>query len=157
MRNKIFVIVVILFAFSVYVTPVEAKRLAPLPVESVTFGGIRYSVINDKVGYVEAWDIQNNQQLWKKEIYNINYSDFLEKDVQDAYITSLRIEDNVLLVTDENGKIYKVDLKTGDKAIPYLTRNVVWLPILGICVFSLSVFILCLIIVKRKFQKQVKL
>jgi hypothetical protein len=114
MKNKIIVAIVVIFALFVGTTSVFAKRLAPTPVEDLVFNGIKYSVSNVEMGYVEARDVQNNILIWRKQIYKVTYDVNLEKDVQDVYITNLQIEDINLLVTNEKGVVYKVDLKTGN-------------------------------------------
>lgn len=116
-KNKIIVVMVVIFALFVGATSVFAKRLAPTPVNDVVFNGIKYSASNVEMGYVEARDIQNNTLIWKKEVYKVTYDNNLEKDVQDVFVTHLQIEDNNLLVTNEKGEIYKIDLKTGKNAI----------------------------------------
>ncbi|MBI2600318.1 hypothetical protein HYW43_05375 [Candidatus Daviesbacteria bacterium] len=117
MKNRIAVAIVIVFALFVCTTSVFAKRSAPAPVNDIVFDGIKYSATNVEIGYVEARNAQNNQLIWKKQVYKVTYKNNLEKDVQNVYITSLYIEDNNLLVTNEKGEIYKLDPKTGVNVI----------------------------------------
>ena len=90
---------------------IQAKRVAPTPVESVHFEGIRYEVSG--MGVVLAWDEKNNRKLWENRIYEISYIPNLETDVQDIWIKKLEISNDALSVTDERDLVYKVDLKTG--------------------------------------------
>jgi len=114
MKNKIAVVIVFLLISLVGTTSVFAKRLAPTPVNDIVFNGIKYSASNIEMGYVEARNIQNNKLIWRKQVYKVTYDANLEKDVQDVYITNLQIEDTNLLVTNEKGVVYKVDLNTGN-------------------------------------------
>ncbi len=91
---------------------IQAKRMAPNPVEPIYFEGIRYEVSD--MGVVLAWDEKNNQELWKNTIYNVSYNSTIEKDVQDVWITKLEVVNGFLLVTNERDAIYKVDLKRGN-------------------------------------------
>lgn len=100
--------------------PVEAKRSAPKKAEPVVFQNIKYLAPaftesnNHKQlsGYIEAWDTRANKKLWELKIYDIKYDPGLEKDVQEIYITSLRIEYGKLIVTNEAGEEYEVELAT---------------------------------------------
>lgn len=93
-------------------TNIQAKRSAPAPVEPVSFEGIRYEVSG--MGVVLAWDEKNNQELWKKKIYEVSHKSNLETDVQDIWITKLEVAKGVLLVTNEKKNVYEVDLTTGE-------------------------------------------
>lgn len=87
------------------------KRMAPKPVKSLIYNGIRYSVNHEKIGYVEAWDIKAKKKIWELKIYDIKYDPHLERDVQWVFITSLELNGNCLIVTNEKGNKYKVDIK----------------------------------------------
>lgn len=97
----------------------EAKRAAPKEVDPVIHKGIRYVAAHFKMegkefghGYIEAWDIASNRKLWDLRIYEEKYDPYIERDVQDVFITSLTIKDDHLVVTNERGEVYEVDLRT---------------------------------------------
>lgn len=94
------------------VSPVSAKRLAPRPVTPVIVNSVEYSAPVDFVGVVVATDVSSREVLWKKRIYRIRYLPFLETDVQDVYISSLSIEGNALIVANERGCQFALDLAT---------------------------------------------
>lgn len=93
-----------------------AKRLAPKVVKPVYHNGIEYSAPpfvgrNQNGGYVEAKNRKTGQRIWLKRVYKIDYEKNLEKDVQDVFIKSLKVEGDTLIVTDERGLVHKVSLK----------------------------------------------
>ncbi|MBI3930380.1 MAG: hypothetical protein HY319_32895 [Armatimonadetes bacterium] len=63
-------------------------------------------------GYVEALDESTNTRLWELRVYTLDYDPGTEGDVQDVFISSLAMGDGVLVVTDERGREYHVDLAT---------------------------------------------
>lgn len=123
MNNKITVFIGVLLFLFVFITSVFAKRLGPPSVDDVIFDGVKYSAPNIEIGYVEAKNINDNSLIWKKKVYDVNYQNNLEKDVQDIYITNLKIEDTNLLVTNERGEVYRINLKTGEGSINNLKNN----------------------------------
>jgi hypothetical protein len=96
----------------------DAKRAAPGEVSPVIWNGVRYAAAPHggcgfaHPGCVEASDAETGQTLWKIEVYQIQYRPDLEKDVQDVFIISLKVEGNRLVVTNERGEIYEVNLET---------------------------------------------
>jgi hypothetical protein len=50
--------------------------------------------------------------LWQAEVYPIEIDPTVELDVQYVYITSLKIERGQLIVKNESGQVFMVDLKT---------------------------------------------
>lgn len=100
-----------------------AKRSPPTPVKPVSHDGVTYKAYHKILGktkqgkqgflaYVEAWDENTKKKLWRLKVYEIVYDLNLETDVQDVYIKTLAIDKGSLLVTDEGGKRFMVDLKT---------------------------------------------
>jgi hypothetical protein len=61
-------------------------------------------------GYVVATDAKTGKQLWDLKIYQLNYDKTLEGDVQHIFITSLKISSGRLLVKNEKGGQYTIDL-----------------------------------------------
>jgi len=97
-----------------------AKR-GPAPVlPPLTVNGVRYSVSG---GHVEkepvsavvlhAVDRSSGHPVWEATLYEIKLNPPLETDVQDVYVTSMQVVDDVLEVANEAGDTIKVDLATG--------------------------------------------
>jgi len=91
---------------------VEAKRLPPQEVEPVIYNGIKYTATHEKMGYVEAWDIKTGKKLWEKKVYDVKIDPYMEADVQWVFITNLSIKDGKLIVVNENGNRYEIDIES---------------------------------------------
>jgi hypothetical protein len=118
----------VLCAIVVAASNVSAKRVAPLPVQPVELNGMRYEAPHFCVlvkpqllsrngdcpngGIVQAIEIHSGQVLWTVRVYETQYDERLERDVQDVFITGLRIEGDHLIVKNERGNIYKINLLT---------------------------------------------
>lgn len=87
----------------------DAKRAMPKEVAPVTFKGITYRAILTPVGLVAAYKGSESRPLWTKQIYVARYKLDLEKDVQDVFITNLKITEKGLVVSTEDGD-YILDL-----------------------------------------------
>ena len=102
--------------------PGEAKRLAPDPVEPVSFEGRRYEAIQfgkarglgQNGGHVAAIDEASGRELWVRRIYAIRYDRGREGDKQDVFITGLTLVPaaHALLIENERGDRYRLDLRT---------------------------------------------
>lgn len=104
MKSFIFISVMLPFIF------VHAKRLAPIPVKPITNAGLRYealpwatdnSKMNQNGGYVQVINTRNNLPICTKQIYETKYDVNLERDVQDNFITNLKIENGQLIISSE--------------------------------------------------------
>jgi len=106
--------VIILLAVVVSLSlTLSAKRAPPQPVAPVFQNNVKYSAAGDgRTGIVIASDASSGKELWRVEIFRVDYNPRLEEDVQDVYITELKLEDNRLLVKDEKLRCYLVDLST---------------------------------------------
>ena len=89
-----------------------AKRSAPKEVPALTRNGVVYSVPHEKMGTVAAKEEKSGKELWSKQIYTVKYEPGLETDVQDCFITELRFEKEVLIVSNENNDQYELDPAT---------------------------------------------
>ncbi len=91
-----------------------AKRAAPKPVQSVRAGNIEYRATTGSYrgDSVEAWDVKENDLLWRRQIFVIQFDPNLERDVQDVHIRQMKLDGQKLLITNENGSKYELDLKT---------------------------------------------
>ncbi len=94
------------------VSTVHAKRAAPAKVPPVTAGQIEYRAPRSQMGCVEAWDTKSNEMIWRRQIYVVKYTVGLERDVQDVFITTLKLKDNTFIVTNERKSEYELDLDT---------------------------------------------
>jgi hypothetical protein len=96
-----------------------AKRSAPAEVVAVRHGGLEYRVQHQAgngylPGFVEAWDIAKNGQVWFRQIYVIRRDPELEGDVQDVFIKSLKLiaDRNALEITHERDGVFELNLDT---------------------------------------------
>ena len=87
-----------------------AKRLAPAPVKPITNAGLRFEVLqwasdNSKMkqngGFIQVVNTRNNLPICTKQVYETKYDKDLEQDVQDNFITGLKIENAHLVVNSE--------------------------------------------------------
>jgi hypothetical protein len=92
--------------------PISAKRPPPKVVKPVTVAGVTFSAPGWPIGIVIATDAPSGRELWRQRIYTVRYDRTLEQDVQDVFITSLKIRGNVLLITNERGERFELDLST---------------------------------------------
>ena len=104
------------------------KRAAPLDVEPIEHAGVRYEAphwcwgiesqspgdLCSNGGIVQAFEARTNRLLWTLRIYTTEYDPDLERDVQDVFITSLSIDGIHLIVENEQGAVFAVDLQTHD-------------------------------------------
>lgn len=89
-----------------------AKRAAPRDVPPVATDEVEYSAPTDRMGVVVATDRASHKMLWCRRIYVVHRRPSLEKDVQDVFITKLALEGRLLIVSNERGTDYALDLKT---------------------------------------------
>ena len=87
------------------------KRLPPKKVNPIVIGNIEYSVLMNKI---IATDTLEKVIKWKKSIYEIAYDKNLESDVQDIHIDSISLLDNSLLIRNEEGKYFLLNLNNGE-------------------------------------------
>ena len=111
---KFLTILTTIIAFSVCNKAI-AKR-APAPkIRPLIYRGVKIIAPNtpQKMGYVEAWDMEENKKVWEKKVYDVVIDPKKEADVQWIFISSLEIKDGRLIVKDERNKIYIVNLPPG--------------------------------------------
>lgn len=94
------------------VAPALAKRSAPKPVAPVVVGSVQYSVPLWEMGFVVATDTATRKELWRVRVYEVPIDPNLEEDVQHVFITSLSLDGGALIVTNEKGDTYALDLAT---------------------------------------------
>ena len=100
-------------------TTAFAKRGAPAEVPAVKHGDLEYRVTHhtgngSMPGFVEAFDTAKNGQVWFRQIYVIRRDPDLEGDVQDVFITGIKViaDRNVLEITNERGGVFELNLET---------------------------------------------
>jgi hypothetical protein len=113
--------VILLLAMTTIPATAFAKRQPPKPVKPVAADGVEYHVLHDRFSEggipagiratLEARDLKSGKAAWSVRLYEIRYDQNLETDVQDVYVTSLRIDGDTLHVTTEKDPL-AVDLKT---------------------------------------------
>ena len=101
---------------------VRKKRLAPEPVDAVSFEGRRYEALNfgksrglgQNGGHVVAIDEATGRELWVQRIYRIRYDRQIEADKQDVFIIGLTLLQaaHALLIENERGARFRLNLRT---------------------------------------------
>jgi hypothetical protein len=96
------------------------KRVGPPEVPPVRVGNLSIEAIHwgkerglgQNGGYIAARDAKTNEEQWILKIYNIDYDELLEEDVQDVFIESMKKNQkgDALDITDERGRRYLVDV-----------------------------------------------
>lgn len=104
----------ILVSFALFCNRAEALRKLP-EVRPLIYHNVKYTV---NIDTLEAWDLRTNAKLWELQIYNRD--EFYRQNIKDelsavepdmwVYIDSLRMEDGYLIVSNELGDEYSVDL-----------------------------------------------
>ena len=114
-----------------------AIRGAPKDVPPVTYEGVEYRAPQNpsRLGYVEAWDTASGRKLWETRVYRVLINPLLEEDVQWVFIKGLQIRDGKLLVTNEAGRSFTLDARTGR----VLGRPAAWLAwVIGATVLAVA-------------------
>jgi hypothetical protein len=124
---KIFRLAIIVLTVVAAAPSALAKRAAPEAVPALISGNIKYiapdvlpnhrsiygkSTCSEKSMCVEARNKKTGKLLWQVEVYPIEIDPSVELDVQYIYITSLKIERGQLIVKNESGQVFMVDLQT---------------------------------------------
>ena len=99
----------------------EAKRVAPKEVAPLVVDGIRYVVPHfgafrgrsQNGGYVDAEDAKTRKLIWSRMVYRVQYDVNREKDVQDVFITEMKVRGARLLVKTERSEEFEMELASG--------------------------------------------
>jgi hypothetical protein len=104
------VLLAVLFAC---VDSASAKRAAPKPVSPVVYKGITYSAPNQSgsTSYVIASNATGKEQF-RIKVFDTPIDPKMEEDVQWVFITELKLSGDSLLVKDEKGRCYLINLDT---------------------------------------------
>ena len=111
MKNKFIAIYLVTLLF-VWFSASSAKRALPQEVKPIMHKGIEYRAPHDYMGCIEAWDIKSKEIIWRKQVYIIKHVIGVERDVQDVFIKSMQLSGNSILIINEKGFEYKLDLKS---------------------------------------------
>lgn len=97
----------------------SAKRRVPR-VDPVVAKGVRYEIVRgarsrgfaQNGGILSAVDVASGKELWTLQVYVVHYDPAEEADVQDVFITEMKLDAaaNVLLLKNEERKSFKVNL-----------------------------------------------
>ena len=68
-------------------------------------------------GYIEATSLETGKLLWELRVYEVEYDPILEGDVQDVYITYLKIVDGNLEILHEAGDKFVVRLDLAKRKV----------------------------------------
>ena len=80
------------------------------------------------MGCVEAWDKKSNEMIWRRQIYVVKYTVGLERDVQDVFITTLKLKGNTFetlkhtITIDPSGLPAQVSIKPDTRELPLELR-----------------------------------
>lgn len=98
--------------------PEKERSEVPEP-GPVTRDGVRYEALpwgkarglGQNGGYIAAYDVASGRELWLLKVYEVSYDGEREDDKQDIFIEELRLQGKgTLVVTDERGRVHRVDL-----------------------------------------------
>jgi hypothetical protein len=131
--NRSFLALAVFLMIALATTSVFAKRAPPKEVPVVRHGDLEYRVRHhvgngSMPGFVEAWDTSKKSQVWLRQIYVIRRNLDLEEDLQDVFITGIKLinEHKALEITNETGNVFELNLETLDvKAIQGRTLHVI--------------------------------
>ncbi len=85
------------------------KRKAPEEPKPLVVGDTEYSAPVEQMGCIVAMNKTTKKELWRKQIYTVEYKSDLEKDVQDVFITSITGNNSLINVKNEKGEVYELD------------------------------------------------
>jgi len=99
----------------------DAKRVAPKEVARLVVDGVRYKVPHfgafrgrsQNGGYVDAEDAKTRKLIWSRMVYRVQYDVNREKDVQDVFISEIKVTGGRLVVKTERSEEFKMDLASG--------------------------------------------
>lgn len=93
-------------------TALWAMREPPAPVAPVVHNGVKYTAPMERMGYVVAVNPGSGATLWEQKIYDVKIDPALEADIQYIFITSLAVQGGDLIVTNEAGARYAMNLSS---------------------------------------------
>jgi tricorn protease-like protein len=106
---------IVIFALTaICATEALAKRIAPKEVKPVEHDGVKYTAPHDngREGKVVAEDEKTKKKLWDVTVYKVKIDANEEEDVQRVFISGLERHGEKLIVANEKGDSYALDIKT---------------------------------------------
>lgn len=108
----------------------SASRPAPPIVPPIEFNGVRYQQDNESrkhggdqsVGYLVAIDIHSGERLWMQKVYEYNETPTPgAPPPMGLYFKSMKLDAarGAIVVENESGTVYEVDIKTHAIALKY--------------------------------------
>jgi len=94
-----------LYAKGISSAKIKSPKISPL-----IYKGVKFVAPNTvkEMGYVQAWDVETGKKVWEKKAYSvIKIPFFFEEDV---FIISLSLEEGKLVVGNDKGNEYKIDI-----------------------------------------------
>jgi hypothetical protein len=115
MRLKPTVLLVFAAVTLLWPPAASAKRKAPSPVPPLIWQGVEYRapLDLDHMGHVQAFELPSHRKLWETKVYHVWPIPLLEEDNQWVFVSGMRVQNGKLLVSNEEGKNYRLDLRTG--------------------------------------------
>ena len=101
---------------------VPSSRGRPPVVSPVVHDGVRYEQVKNLAaeglapgGYVMATQVSSGKRMWISCLYGSKVDPNIEADVQWAFFKAMQLDaaQGVLVVEDEKGRTYRVDLADG--------------------------------------------
>jgi hypothetical protein len=101
---------------------VSGSRGRPPAVAPIIHDGVRYEQLKNLTaeglapgGYVVATEVDSGKRLWISRLYESKVDPNIEADVQWSFFKSMRLDAGrrALIVEDEKGRSYQVDLDDG--------------------------------------------
>jgi len=101
---------------------VSSSRGRPPAVSPVVHDGVRYEQVKNLTaeglppgGYVMATQVSSGKRLWISRVYESKVDPNIEADVQWTFFKAMSLDaaQGVLVIEDEKGRTYRVDLADG--------------------------------------------
>jgi hypothetical protein len=68
------------------------------------------------MGYVTAFNKTSGVKLWRTLLYSVQYNDHKEKDKQDVYLETMVLKGRQLIMEDELGRRWSLDVDSPNTA-----------------------------------------
>jgi outer membrane protein assembly factor BamB len=87
--------------------------MPPPVVPPITHEGVVYQATGDgETAFIMAKDVKTGKELWKAKVYHVQIDPLKEGDVQTIFFKGMLLSREKLLIQDEAGRYYRLDLKT---------------------------------------------
>jgi hypothetical protein len=91
----------------------HAKRMPPPVVPPITHEGVIYHATGDgEAAFIIAKDEKTGKEFWKAKVYHIHIDPLKQEDDQIIFIKGMLLSGKKLLIQDEAGRCYRLDLET---------------------------------------------